>query len=84
MLLGHEQKTACIAFSLDGKRLASRDESGRVILWDATSWKRQRQWEIPGGISSLAFASNSRHLALGLPSGPIHLFRLAGPPASGK
>jgi WD40 repeat protein len=73
---GHAKPATYLAFAPDGSSLASADESGRVVLWETTNWNKQRQWQLPGGIRSLAFAHDSRHLALGLPSGPVYILRL--------
>ncbi len=33
-------RTACLAFSSDGSRLATGDANGRVGVWDTTKWIR--------------------------------------------
>ena len=68
-----------VAFSLDGKWLATGDRTGRILIRDATSGQITATLETPvmytwdptarrhsiGGIRSLAFSNDSRQLAVG-------------------
>ena len=65
-----------VAFAPDGETLASIDDLGNVILWDARSAKKLHMVKLKASITSLAFAADSRHLAVGLGSGQIYLLRL--------
>lgn len=65
-LPGHSADIRSIAFSPDGSLAASGDGAGRVILWEASTW---RQWGMltgqRGAITSLAFSPNGCVLASG-------------------
>jgi WD40 repeat protein len=68
-----------VAFSPDGKRLATGDKVGRVVIWDVKSGKEEAALDAPGfytwdgrqrihsigGIRSLAFSPDGKHLAVG-------------------
>jgi RNA polymerase sigma factor (sigma-70 family) len=61
-----EGRDVRIDFSPDGKRLATMSRSGQITLWDATSLKEERQLPYrPVGAMSLAFAPDSKRLAIG-------------------
>jgi serine/threonine protein kinase len=75
----HSGAIVALALSSDGKRLATADKSGGVVLWDTTanrfySWVAG--WERPEvGVQALAFAPDDRHLAVANADGTIHLVR---------
>jgi WD40 repeat protein len=68
-----------VAFSDDGKWLATGDKVGHVVIWNLASGKKEKELEAPGfytwdpkqrrhsigGIRSLAFSSNSKLLSIG-------------------
>ncbi len=86
-LRGHPEKTPndfpsmlyAVAFSADGKQLATGDKTGRVVIWDVASGKELSALESPGmytwdkvqrlhsigGIRSLAFSPDGKQLAVG-------------------
>jgi WD40 repeat protein len=67
------------AFSPDGKHLATGDKTGHVVVWDVESGKQLATLEAPvmytwdpvqrlhsiGGIRSVAFSPDGKHLAVG-------------------
>ena len=86
-LRGHKEKTPndfnsmlyAVAFSADGKLLATGDKVGHVVVWDAHSGKEVGTCEAPvmytwdkaqrlhsiGGIRSVAFSPDGKSLAVG-------------------
>ncbi len=68
-----------VAFSPDGKLLATGDKVGHVVIWDVGTGKERATLEAPGfytwdgrqrihsigGIRSLAFSPDGKHLAVG-------------------
>ncbi|MCK6551849.1 WD40 repeat domain-containing protein, partial [Myxococcota bacterium] len=66
-----------VAFDRDGRRLASIDANGTVLVRDASSGAEQERYHLPGhwGSSGLAFSPDGRFLAVAASS--IRVFRLA-------
>ena len=86
-LRGHKEKTPhhfdsmlyAVAFSPDGKHLATGDKVGHVVIWEVGTGKQAATLEAPvmytwdpvqrvhsiGGIRSLAFSADGRQLAVG-------------------
>ena len=63
---------AVIAFSPNNKYLAaSRDESGRVVVCNAGTGKRLRDRQLPVEVRGVAFAPDSRHLAIVTGNGAV-------------
>jgi WD40 repeat protein len=63
-------------FSPDGKRMVASGLDGQLVLWDLATGKRLQQWTLPEIVSNVAYASDSRHLAVSLPTGVIYILRL--------
>lgn len=86
-LRGHEERTPqgfasmlyCCAYSPDGRRLATGDRVGRVVVWDAGearqlavldasglyTWDGVQRIRSIGGVRALAFSPDGTHLAAG-------------------
>lgn len=54
-LPGHPQDAKALAWSPNGKILASGDESARIFLWDTATWNRREFRPHTKAIQSLAF-----------------------------
>ncbi len=55
-LVGHPQPAMAVAWSPNGKLIASGDESGRVFFWDASSGKKIREMRThTKGVHTLCF-----------------------------
>ncbi len=100
-LRGHAERTPqhfpsmlyCCAFSNDGRRLATGDRVGRVIVWDTASGEQLSTFDVPslytwdatqrirsiGGIRSLAFSPDGVQLAVGGVGQIGNVDSLAGP-----
>jgi WD40 repeat protein len=73
VLFGHDERVTAVAWSKDGKFIASGDETGTVILWDAAAgkelWRRKvSRDDAAGGVHSLAIcpADNTVAVAVSL------------------
>src|SRR5262249_30076512 len=63
-LTGHDAKVFCLAFSHDGKVVASGDDDGVICLWDTSTGKQLSKLKgHRGGIRGLAFSSDGKALA---------------------
>jgi WD40 repeat protein len=62
----HADGTLQVAFSPDGKQLASTGEDGTVKLWDTAHWQMRRPFgQLPGPVTALAFSADGKTLITG-------------------
>ena len=75
-LTEHTSWIRSLAFSPDGKTLASGDESKTIFLWDVKGGDRLATFKLPagGGHHALAFSPNGNFLASGSLNGTIYLW----------
>jgi WD40 repeat protein len=79
--LRHEGMAYAVAFSPDGKTLASAGQDRDVVFWDAATGKEARRWKAGAvGNRTLAFTPDRKHLAVGGMDGAIRFYD----PATGK
>ncbi len=79
--LRHQGMVYAVAFSPDGKALASAGQDRDVIFWDAATGKEVRRWQAGMvGNRTLAFSPDGKHLAVGGMDGAIRFYD----PATGK
>jgi eukaryotic-like serine/threonine-protein kinase len=75
VLEGHGRPVSAVAYSPDGKRLASGDVDGAVRVWDAVEGKLEKT--LPGlaaTVTSLAFHPDNQRLAAGAQDGTIRVW----------
>jgi WD40 repeat protein len=63
-------------FSPDGKQMVTSGLDGQVVLWELAAGKRLRQWTLQEQVANVAYASDSRHLAVSLMTGVVYILRL--------
>ena len=73
-LTGHTRWIKALAFSPDGKTLASGDESRTIKLWNMDTATSHATFKAPDGFYALSFAPNGKLLASGGHGGSIRLW----------
>jgi WD40 repeat protein len=53
--------------------------SDRLVVWDLTTLRVVRDWEMPGAVADLCFGPDGRHLITANGNGTIYVLRLAAP-----
>ena len=62
-LAGHKEWIQALALSSDGKRLASGDDQGVIIVWDLSTGKEIQRWQCKHWVRSLAIAPDGKTVA---------------------
>ncbi len=77
-LKGHEAEVRAVAWSPDGRRLASVDVAGKMILWDGEGKAEKTVEAHASAILALAFAPDGKVIATGAADGSLALWDLTG------
>ena len=75
-LRGHERWSKDVAFSHDGRRLATASADGRVCLWDLSSGRLLATLEHGAPVAVVRFSSDDRSLATGTGDGAVQSWSL--------
>lgn len=76
LLKGHTDAVESVAFSSDGRLLASSSDDGTIRLWDVRNQRELGQplWRFSNRINTVAFTPNGRELASGACDDTIRLW----------
>lgn len=70
---GHSSFIDAVAYSDDGKLIATGDNIGNLILWNASSGLSLEEWHLGEKINSVIFSSDDNYLHIGLKSTIIRI-----------
>jgi WD40 repeat protein len=73
-----------LAFSPDGKTVASSGQDKALRLWNVATGELRRDWSFLDEARALAFSRDGRHLAVGNSDGTLYLLRLDSARMKGK
>jgi WD40 repeat protein len=78
---GHTAAVSSVAFSPDGNFLATADQKGQLYLRSLHA-DRKTPYQFPVPITALAYAADSRHLAVATANSAVYVLRVAAPPGN--
>jgi predicted Ser/Thr protein kinase len=78
LLHGHRDVVPALAFSPDGKILASAGVDRQLFLWNASAWTRIRDYPRTSGALSMAFRPDGKEIAVGDYERKIRIWRVEG------
>ncbi len=61
-LEGHRDWVQALCQSPDGRTLVSGDDTGHIIIWDASTGQQRRHWDVRGWVQALALSPNGQQL----------------------
>jgi WD40 repeat protein len=70
-----DKRPVALSFSPDGRLLATVDGDEKVVVFDAVTGAKRHAWQLPGPVSTVAFAADGRHLATANGNGTIYILR---------
>ena len=73
----HTKGLRSLALSPDGETLASSDSGGGVVVWEAATGRKLREFQFPGSVTGLEFAPDGRHLGTANGNGTAYILRIA-------
>lgn len=83
-LHAHRAPVTALAYSAEGRHLASGDEAGRVVCWARHGWRRVWSREVPLALTHLVFTPDGAQLLARATDGSLRGWRVAdGEPVVG-